>query len=165
MDKIKIGKIVNAVGLRGELKVINYSDEPDRFETLECIYIKDAPHTIENVRYHKGTVILKVSGVEDRTEAERLKQQEISMSEAELEELPEGQYYIRDLIGAKVVLEDGTFLGELTDVLTQTAQDLYEIKTDDGKKVYLPGVDEFLLHVDIENHVISVRLPQGLLDL
>ena len=164
MEKIKIGQIVNAVGLKGEVKVYNYSDSQERYYDLQTVYLDDKLYEIEKVRFQQHLVILKFKGVEDRNAAESLKGKYLNITEADLKELPEGTYYIRDLIGVLVVLESGEVLGTLTNVLQNFAQDLYEIDVN-GKKVLLPAVNEFVLDVDLESRKVTVRLPEGLLDL
>ncbi len=164
MEKIKIGQIVNAVGLKGEVKVYNYSDSQERYYDLQTVYLDDETYEIEKVRFQQHLVILKFKGVDDRNAAEALKGKYLNITEADLKELPEGTYYIRDLIGVLVVLESGEVLGTLTNVLQNFAQDLYEIDVN-GKKVLLPAVNEFVLDVDLESRKVTVRLPEGLLDL
>ena len=126
MGKIKIGTIVNAVGLKGEIKVYNFSENPDRYEKLEEIYLlidgDHKPYRIEKVRYKGSTVILKLVGIDDRNESETMKNIDIYMDEDDLEELPEGVYYVKDMIGMDVVSEGGQHLGRLKDVLTDTPQ-------------------------------------------
>ena len=164
MEKIKIGQIVNAVGLKGEVKVYNYSDSQERYYDLQTVYLDDKLYEIEKVRFQQHLVILKFKGVDDRNAAESLKGKYLNITEADLKELPEGTYYIRDLLGVLVVLESGEVLGTLTNVLQNFAQDLYEIDVN-GKKVLLPAVNEFVLDVDLESRRVTVRLPEGLLDL
>ncbi len=164
MEKIIIGQIVNAVGLKGEVKIYNYSDSQERYYDLHTVYVDDDLFEIEKVRFQQHLVILKLKGIDDRNAAEALKGKNIYITEADLKELPEGTYYIRDLIGVLVVLETGEILGTLTNVIQNSAQDLYEIDVK-GKKVLLPGVEEFILDVDLKEKKVTVRLPQGLLDL
>ena len=98
MEKIKIGKIVNAVGLKGEVKVYHYSDYKERFEELDQIWIDGRKVAIEGVRYMKDMVILKLDGVSDRNGAEALKEQEVFIDESMLRVLPEDTYYVKDLM-------------------------------------------------------------------
>lgn len=165
MEKIKIGQVVNVVGLKGEIKVYHYSDYRERFEEFDQLYLQDRQHTIERVRYQKNMVILKLSGIDDRNQAEAQKGKDVFITEAELRQLPKGTYYIRDLIGMEVILEDGQPLGVLNNVIQNSAQDLYEIKRENGKTLLIPGVDEFVLNIDMETKKIMVRLIDGMLDL
>ena len=165
MEKIKIGKIVNTVGLKGEVKVYNYSDSIEIYETIESIYVEDRLTVIENVRAQKNMVILKLEGADDRNAAEALRGKELYITEDDLPELPEGQYYVRDLIGMSVTEEDGNLMGHVTDVLQNTAQDIFEVESENGKKLLIPKVDQFVLDIDAEKREITVRLIEGMLDL
>ena len=165
MEKIKIGKIVNTVGLKGEVKVYNYSDSIEIYETIESIYVEDRLTVIENVRAQKNMVILKLEGADDRNAAEALRGKELYITEDDLPELPEGQYYVRDLIGMSVTEEDGNLLGHVTDVLQNTAQDIFEVESENGKKLLIPKVDQFVLDIDAEKREITIRLIEGMLDL
>ena len=165
MEKIKIGKIVNTVSLKGEVKVYNYSDSIEIYETIESIYVEDRLTVIENVRAQKNMVILKLEGADDRNAAEALRGKELYITEDDLPELPEGQYYVRDLIGMSVTEEDGNLLGHVTDVLQNTAQDIFEVESENGKKLLIPKVDQFVLDIDAEKREITVRLIEGMLDL
>ncbi len=165
MEKIKIGKIVNTVGLKGEVKVYNYSDSIEIYETIESIYVEDRPTVIENVRAQKNMVILKLEGADDRNAAEALRGRELYITEDDLPELPEGQYYVRDLIGMSVIEKDEKLLGHVTDVLQNTAQDIFEVERENGNKLLIPKVDQFVLDIDTEKREITVKLIEGMLDL
>ena len=165
MEKILIGKIVNAVGLKGEVKVYCYTDRKERFEELDTVWLDNELREIQKVRYQGNVVILKLRGIEDRNASEAQRNKGVYIGEADLKELPEDTYYVRDLIGMRVEREHGVLLGELTDVIQNSAQDLYEIKLEDGKKVLLPVVKEFVLSVDLRERIIRVKPPQGLLEL
>ena len=165
MEKIKIGKIVNAVGLKGEVKVYNYSDSEEVYERTPEIYAGDRLLKVENLRMQKNMVILKLSGIDDRNAAEATKGTELFITEADLPELPEGQFYIRDLIGMEVEEQGGSFHGVVTDVLQNTAQDIFEVKRDDGKTVLIPKVDAFVQKIDGKERLITVTLIEGLTDL
>ena len=79
-------------------------------------------------------------------------------------ELPEGEYYVRDLIGMEAVLEDGSHLGTVTNVIQNTAQDIFEVETDEGKQVLVPKVPAFVLDIDIESRRVTLRLIEGMLE-
>jgi len=164
MEKIKVGKIVNAVGLKGEVKVYNYSDSSEIYEITPEMYIGDKLMKIENVRLQKNMVILKIAGMDDRNAAEAAKGREIFITEDDLPELEEGEFYIRDLIGM-VVTENEVVLGKVKDVIQNTAQDVFEIERENGKQLLIPRVDEFVLDIDLDTREIKVSLPDGLLDL
>jgi len=165
MEKYKIGRIVNAVGLKGEVKVYNYSDYKERFEEIDTVFVEEEKYAILNTRYMKDVAILKLAGVEDRNGAEALKEKDLYITEEMLRVLPEDTYYVKDLIGLQVTDEKGEILGVVTDVFKNTAQDLYEIELENKKKILLPAVEEFVLDINMEHKRMTVRLIEGLLDL
>ena len=169
MEKIKIGKIVNAVALRGEVKVYHYSDYKERFEELEEILTerrgKFTAYKIENVRYQKNTAILKLKGVDDRNAAEALKESDIFITEDDLRELPEDTFYVKDLIGCKVLNEEnGVQIGVIKDVLQNSAQDIYQISLQNGKETLIPVVGEFVREVSIAEKCVKIHLIPGFID-
>lgn len=164
MEKILMGKVVNVVGLKGELKIYSYTDRNERFEELDQIWLDNEIRTIQNVRYQNKVVILKLEGINDRNQAEAQRNKNVYIEEADLQELPEDTYYVRDLIGMEVLTEEGK-LGVISDVVQNTAQDLYEVKTEEGKKILIPVVKEFVLEVNMNDKIVKVKLPEGLLDL
>lgn len=177
MEKIKIGKIVNAVALRGEVKVYHYSDYKERFEELDEILVERnaaRKHTVESyaiegVRYQKDMAILKLKGVNDRNAAEALKDCDVYITEADLRELPQDTFYIRDLIGCSVINESDKSeaaeeIGVITDVLQNSAQDIYQVKTKSGKEVLIPAVSEFVKEINIDEKIVRVSLIPGFID-
>jgi 16S rRNA processing protein RimM len=110
-------------------------------------------------------VVLKLEGINDRDAAEKARGKLIYITEEDLPELEEGEFYIRDLIGMAVFEENGNKIGEVSDVIQNSAQDIFEIETAENKKVLIPRVDEFILDIDADNREIKVRLIEGLLDL
>jgi len=162
-EKILIGKIVNAVGLKGEVKVYNYSDSPAVYEETPEIYVDDVLMRVRSVRMQKNMVVLGLVGIDDRNAAEKAKGSELFITEADLPELPEGEYYVRDLIGMEAVLEDDSHLGTVTNVIQNTAQDIFEVETDEGKQVLVPKVPAFVLDIDLGSKRVTMRLIEGMM--
>ena len=161
MEKIKIGKIVNAV--------YSYSDRKERYEALKEILVEQkkgfTPYEIQNVRYQKNIVILKLRGVDDRNAAEALKERDIYITEADLPELPDDTFYVRDLIGCEVRDEkNGSVIGKIQDVLQGAAQDVYVITLLSGKETMIPAVAEFVKKVDMAQRIVTVALIPGFID-
>lgn len=164
MEKILIGKITSAVGLKGEVKVYNYSDSAEIYQTTEAIYAGTDLRKIQSVRTQKNMIILKLEGIDNREDAEKARGQELSVTEADLPELPEGQFYVRDLIGMTVAdAESGAKIGRLRDVIQNTAQDIFDVETTEGKQVLIPKVPEFIIDIEAGSRVIKVRLIEGML--
>ncbi|MEE0742082.1 MAG: ribosome maturation factor RimM [Emergencia sp.] len=165
MEKIKIGRIVNAVALRGEVKVYNYSDRRERYEELSRIIVEDQEYEIEKVRYQQHMVILKLAGVDDRNGAEAMKNKDVFVTEEDLKELPEDTFYIRDLIGLDILEADsGEKLGVLKDVLQPSSQDVYVVALTDGGEAMIPVVKEFIREVSVEEGFIKVKPIEGMID-
>lgn len=167
-QKITIGKIVNAVGLKGEVKIYSYSDRKERFEELDSLIVtgkaKEKIYRIENIRYQKNMVIAKLAGVDDRNGAETLKNHDVNITENELPQLEEDAFYIKDLIGCTVVDEaDGIAFGVIGDVLQNSAQDIYVIDLKQGGQALIPAVASFIRDVDIVGKAVTVRVIPGLL--
>lgn len=168
MKDVEIGMITGPVGIRGEVKIKSYAEDPSRFRKIKEIGLrmdgKDAgDYAIEHVRSSGGMVVVKLAGVDDRNAAELLRNAEVFMDRADLEPLGPGEHYIRDLIGMAVVDdESGETVGTLGDVLTDRPQDIYVIKAVDGSEFMLPAVPEFVRGIDDDSRVIRVRLIEGI---
>lgn len=159
---IKIGEVVNVVGLRGELKIYPYSENKERFETLKTIYFDDAQVDIEQVRYKDNLVILKIQGVDDRTSAEACRGKEVFMNEEDLEILPEGTYYVKDILGFGVEDASRGMIGILKDVRDNGAQNLFIIEKNNGGELLVPAVEQFFTGVDLTRKVVLVDLIEGM---
>ena len=168
MNLIEVGKIINTHGLRGEVKVMPWTDTPDVFEDLEQVFIRTKKEekklTIRQIKYQKNNLIIKFAELERIEEAELLKNNILWADRDDLGELPEGVYYITDLIGLDVVDESGTKLGSLTDVLQTGANDVYVVKREGARDLLLPVIDEVVLSVNLEEKKVTVRLMEGLDD-
>lgn len=165
MEKIKIGQVVSAVGLSGEIKIYSYAEDPGRFEKLNRLFLGEDLFLPETVRFKGDMPILKVFGIDDRDGAEKVRGRDVFMAEEDLEELPEGEYYVKDLLGFDVVTLEGEFLGKLKDIMTDTPQKLYCVERKGGKVLYIPGVPEFIREKNVEDRTVRVVLPEGLLEL
>ncbi len=166
-DILEIGQIVNTRGLRGEVKVNSFSEDSKRFEKLEEIYIKEndslKSFKIQKVSYNKNQVILKLENINNINEAETLRNKYIYVKKSQLEKLPEGVYYISDLIGLDVFEEkDNNYLGKVEDIFSTKSNDVYVVKNELGITKLLPGTKEVIKIIDIENKKIIVNLIKGL---
>ena len=164
-----VGKITGTQGLRGEVRVYPYTDGAERFEELEYLYFDKEltkKYEIEMVRDKKNMVVLKFVGVNTVEAAEKLKDQELYIDRnAQGRELEDGEHYIVDLIGLKVVDDERGELGILKDVLQNTAQDLYVVTLKDCKQeLLIPVVDQFVRSIDLATGVITVHLLEGMLE-
>lgn len=165
MKKIEIGKILNATGLKGEVKVYSYAESPERFEKSKYVYVEDVKTKVQKVRYQKNLVILKLEGIDDRNASEAVKNKILYLDETDLEKLPEGRFYIKDLIGLDVLDENNEKIGIVENILKNTAQDLYEIELLNSNMVYIPGVSEFISDINPERGYVKIKTIEGLLEV
>ena len=165
---LEIGKIVNTHGLRGEVKVVPWTDSPDDFYDVSYAYIKNKNEykklTIDGVKFQKNNVIVKFKEYNDINEILPFKNAVLYADRNDLGELPEGVYYIVDLIGLKVYTEDDEYIGEIADVFNAGASDIYDVKREGKKNLLLPVIDEVVKSVDIENGRVTVNVMDGLDD-
>ena len=170
-DPVVIGRVGSPSGLRGEFRVALYAQDSDNLKEGKVLLLKHAENEvsarIERVRYQKDRPVIKLEGFDDRTSVEPLRNMEISIDSSDLEELPEGEHYVRDLIGCRVVdIADGGSkeIGILQDVIQNTAQSVLDVRTAEGKSVLIPAVDAFLRKIDEEEGLIEVELIPGFLE-
>ena len=168
-DLVNIGKIGSSVGLRGEVRVTLYAEDSDNLKEGKVLLLKHAGRTLEakctGVRRQKDRPVIRLEGIDDRNTADTIRGMEIFIHEDQLEELPEGQHYVRDIIGYKVIdLASGKEVGVLRDVIQNTAQNVLDIEGADGRQILVPAVDAFLKRFDDENGVIELELIPGFID-
>ena len=133
-EYFEVGQIVNTFGVKGLLKVKHFTDDIERFEELKTVYICKKNEMkkveIEEVKYHKNMVLLKVKGIDDMTEAEKYKGLFLKIDRKDAKKLPEDTYFIADLIGLEVYTDEGELLGRVDDIFNSGANDVYVVKDD-----------------------------------
>ena len=169
MDLLEVGKIVNTHALRGEVKVVPWTDYPEVFEDIDFVYVKKKSEyerlDVKGIKYQKNNLIVRFSQITDINMAEKYKNQVIYAEREILGELPEGVYYIADLIGLDIVTEDGEKIGTVSDVFNTGSNDIYEVKREGKKNLLLPVIDDVVLNIDVDGGKITVRMMDGLEDL
>lgn len=163
---LELGQIVNVKGLKGEVKVNSFTDDNTKFERIPKVFIKRketlTEYEIEKVGYNKNQVIIKFKNIDTVEEAEKLRNSYIVVDREIFGELPEGVYYIADLIGLDVFTEANEYLGKVDDIFSTGSNDVYVVKDELGKQKLLPGIDEVIKVIDIEAGKIIVNLIEGL---
>lgn len=163
---LELGQIVNVKGLKGEVKVNSFTDDNTKFERIPKVFLKQKEtlkeYEIEKVGYHKNQVIIKFKNVNTVEEAESLRNSYIVVDREIFGELPEGVYYIADLIGLDVFTESNEYLGKVDDIFSTGSNDVYVVKDELGKQKLLPGIDEVIKQIDLESGKIIVNLIEGL---
>ena len=154
---IRVGQIVGAFGLKGELKIEPLTDLEHRFAPGTRLRLDGDWVTVKSVRIHKDRPLIKLAGIDDLTAAEKLQWQYLEAPSKSSDELEEDEYLIDDLIGMKVVTVSGEELGKVDDVLQYPAQDMLEVG-----ELLIPMVEQFVKDVDMKNKIIQVELLPGM---
>lgn len=167
MEYIEIGQIVNTNGLKGVVKVNPFTDDISKFEELKYIYIQLKSELkkvkIEQVRYNKNQVLLKLEGIDSIEEAEKYRNFYLKIEKKSQEELGEDTYYIVDLIGINVYSENDEYLGTIEDVFPTGSNDVYVVKDNLGKQILVPAIAEVVKEVELKNKKMVIKIIQGLI--
>lgn len=168
MGFFEIGKIVNAHGIKGEVKIVSISDDPDKFDKLKEITVvkkkSEQIYKILSVKYHKQFVIAKLEGINDMNEALKLKGSSVKVPYEKGIVLEADEYYLKDIYDMQVVDESGIVLGTITDIIFTGANDVYEVSQEGKKPFLLPAIKQCILKVDIEKNQMTVKLLEGLIE-
>lgn len=163
----EVGQIVNTFGIKGLVKVKPFTDDPERFEELKKVYICKKDNLIEveieEVKYHKDMVLLKLKGIDDMNQAETLKGLYLKIDRKNAKKLPKDTYFIADLIGLDVYSDENELLGKLEDIYNTGANDIYVVKNELGKQLLLPSIPDVIKEIDLEKEKIIVHLLKGLI--
>ena len=140
-EYFEVGQIVNTFGIKGQLKVKPFTDDINRFEELKTVYICKKNEMkkveIEDVKYNKQCVLLKIKGIEDLTEAEKYKGLFLKIDRKDAKKLPKDTYFIADILGLEVYTEEDELLGKVDDIFPTGANDVYVIKDEMRKTIII----------------------------
>lgn len=161
MKNIELGKIVNIHGVHGEVKINPYADGPEFFKNFDRVFINSVTYKVKNVKVAKGCAVLKLEGVDTVDDAQKLREKVVTVPESDLPPLPEGVFYIKDLVGMEVYA-DGDFLGTLTEVINAPANDVYVVKNAMGKEFLIPSVPIFVKNRDIAKKRMDITHIRGI---
>lgn len=162
---LEAGKIVNIHGIRGEVKIMPYTDTAELLSEFDRLFIgkNHDEVTIEHSRVFKNMVIAKIEGIDTPEDAQKLRDKLLYMHRDDLE-LDEDTYFIQDLIGIEVSDADSGFLyGKITDVMQTGANDVYVIKGDD-REYLVPAIPEVIISTDIDENIMTIRPLEGLFE-
>lgn len=152
------GQIVNTHGLRGDVKVMPWADDPADLLDFDRFFIGGREYPVEHSSQQKNMILLKLQGVDSIDDAMKLRNQELCISREDVE-LEDGVVFVADLIGMPV-FADGEELGTITEVLTLPGNDVYVVK---GQHEYMiPAVREFVEPLDVSAGRVNVRLIEGM---
>ncbi|WP_024834622.1 ribosome maturation factor RimM [Ruminiclostridium josui] len=168
LEYLIVGQLINTHGVKGELKVMPQTDDPQRFRKLKWVYIDKngslEKYNISGVKFFKQFVIIKFEGIDRIEEAEKLKGFYIKVDRANAVKLPKNSFFITDILGLEVYDENNQLLGELKDVIQTGSNDVYVVRDSASKEILIPALKSVVKEISIEEGKISVILPKGLLD-
>jgi 16S rRNA processing protein RimM len=163
---LRVGVISSTHGIKGEVKVFPTTDDVNRFKELKTVFLDTGkellPMEIEGVKFFKQMAILKFKGIDDINDVEKYRGKDLLVDRENAVKLEEGEYFIFDLIHSEVITDEGEKLGSLAEIISTGANDVYVVKTDDGKEILIPSIKECVLDVDVEHKKITVHLLNGL---
>lgn len=163
-NMLEIGKLVNTHGIRGEVKIQPWCDDPYVFDELESLTIDGREYEIERNRFHKTCQIVKLKGIDDINDAELLKNKTVYVSRDAMP-LPEGRYFVADILNLEVREQNGRVLGRVGDVIKTGSNDVYVLKdTFNKKQILIPVIDSVVKEVNIGGGYVIVELMKGLID-
>ena len=167
---VVIGGVVKPHGIRGEFSVVNHADSPALYSPGRRLGIRapgkpERSVEVKTCRPHQGRLLLTIDGVTDRDAADALRGMEIVVPADEMPDLDEGEVYLHELVGFDVVLVDGATVGVLEGFLDVPGQDLWVIRSPEGKEILLPAHEETVPEIDMDGRRIVINPPPGLLEL
>lgn len=165
---IRVGVITTTHGVHGEVKVYPTTDDVNRFNDLKQVILDTGKELItldiNGIKFIKQLVILKFKGFDRIEDIEKYKGKDLLVTRENAVKLEKDEFFIYDLIDSEVFTDEGAKLGILSEILTSAANDVYVVKTAEGKEILLPSIKECILDVDVDNKKITVHIMKGLLD-
>lgn len=164
---LEIGRIVGTHGLRGDLKVRLKSGDPELLLSLSQVTLRlptseQVTVNISRQIVHKKQILFRLQGLDSINQVEHMVGSQVLLSENLLPELAENEYYWGQLEGLQVVDQNRGEIGQLQDMFTSAAHDTYVVRGRFGE-VMIPVVQQFILGIDLQERVIRVNLPEGLI--
>lgn len=158
-----MGRVLRPHGVRGELLLESLTDFPQHLAEVDTVYLGDeaAPHPLAAARVHRDQLLLRLADCSDRDSAEQYRGQLVQIEADEAAPLPPGSYYHHQLLGCRVVSDEGEDLGELVDILETGANDVYVVAAPGGE-LLLPAIQTVILSIDLDARRVTAHLLEGL---
>ena len=158
----KVGKIVNTHGIRGEVRVISTTDfTEERYQVGEQLFLFRDKQEVLPLKIFD---LLSFEGYENINLVEPFRDGILKISEKQLSELDEHEYYYHEIIGLIVVDEDEKEIGKITEILSPGANDVWVVKRKGQKDALIPYIESVVKEIDLTEGVVHVEIPEGLLD-
>lgn len=162
--RVAVGRINAAWGLQGYVKVTPYTTNPARLAVGSVVLVLGRPTEIADVITPQGYPIVRFRGYSDRNAIDPLLGTTIEIEETELPPLPEGEWYIDEVIGLQVLTTAGDTIGEVTEVLRTGSNDVYIVRRPGKRDALIPALNEIVLEIDVEAKRMVIDPVPGLLD-
>lgn len=159
-----VGKLRRPHGVKGEILMAVMTDFPERLKPGVTLHMGNNydPVTITATRHHNKGLIVRLEGYSSREEVEHLRNQGLYVRADDRPPLPEGEYYVHEIIGMQVVTDEGEELGVVAEMIETGANNVYVVRPEEGPDVLLPDIEEVVLEVDVKNKRMRVHLIEGL---
>lgn len=171
-ERTIIGKVVGVHGVNGTMLILPLTDYPERFFAMKELVLDKPGKPRRTLKVKKiapyegkGTLFLQAEGVTDRDQAEAVKGSVITVADEERVELSQDEYWIDDIVGMSVTEEaTGKLLGTVEEIIFTGSNDVYLVRTGDGKLLPIPATGDAVRGVDVKNGTMTVVIPEGLWD-
>ena len=165
-QNVVAGRIVRPHGVRGQVIVEPASDLIERVRPGQAVQLGEAGRRsrVVSLQPYQARYLVRLEGYETREAAETLRGEVMECPLEDLGPLPQGVYFRWQIVGLRVVTDEGTELGEIVEVLSTGANDVYEVLQADGKRVLLPAISSVVLEIDLDHGLARVHLLPGLID-
>lgn len=168
-ELIPVGKIIATHGIRGQMKLHSYSGNVESLGAVRSVILKSpagilCEHTLAGFNANSGRFIIHLKDIDDINLAESLVGSELCLKRGQLPDLDEDEYYWTDLIGLRVVTEDGSLLGTVADIFETGSNDIYVVR-DGAREFLIPAIGDVIKNVDPAGGQIVITPLDGLLDL
>ena len=159
-ERIVIGRVGAAHGIRGELRIIPLTDFPERFAALREVMVGDELLHIESVKPQGKNFLMRFREYTVREDAQKLTGRLLTVARAEAAPLDEGEYYVFDIVGLTVYDEENNELGTVENVLRTGSNDVYAVRSEDGREILIPALRKVVRTIDVPNGRMTVRLSE-----
>ena len=157
-----VGRVTRPHGTDGELRVDPFNPEAPHLRSGATVYLRGSRYRIERVRWERSSLLVRFWGARRRADVEDWRGALLEIPEGELVREP-GSYYVHEIVGLKVVTETGRPIGEISDVLSTGANDVYVVVGPDGE-VLVPAISSVVQEIDLETGVVHITALPGLLN-
>ena len=159
-ERIVIGRVGAAHGIRGEVRIIPLTDFPARFAALREVMVGDELLHIESVKPQGKNFLMRFREYTVREDAQKLTGRLLTVARAEAAPLDEGEYYVFDIVGLTVYDEENNELGTVENVLRTGSNDVYAVRSEDGREILIPALRKVVRTIDVPNGRMTVRLSE-----